>query len=140
MQKKRPGALKFIYWTLAIVLIFLAAAFWLYSGTLIQAKLKIFKTVPLPMALVNGRPISTGEFLARFAVAQKTLGQNGAERTKFAVASELIQEAEVSQLASQRDVAVSAKQIDSEYSAVLAQTDLGGEPNFEEFLQSRGLN
>jgi len=141
MQKKHLSALKKFYWVLAFVLILLiTTVVWLYSGTLSEAKLKIFKTVPLPMALVNGRPISAGKFLARFAVAQKTLGQNGAEGTKLAIASELIREAEVSRLASQRDVAVSAKQIDLEYAAVSGQTDLGGGPNFEEFLQSRGLS
>jgi len=140
MPNKHHKILKYgcLISAIALVLVILAAA-WLYSGTLTPGKIKIFQTIPLPMALVNGHPLSMKDFLIRFAAAQKTLAQNNAQQTKPAIVQQLIKEAEVSQLASQREVSVNQKQIDQEYSALSAQTNLEGQANFEGFLQSRGL-
>jgi uncharacterized membrane protein len=141
MPNKHHKILKYVCLISAILLILvISAAIWLYTGTLTQGKIKIFQTLPLPMALVNGHSLSMKDFLIRFAVAQKIFAQNNAQQAKTAIIKQLILENEVSQLAAQRGIFVSQKQIDQEYSVLSAQTNLQGQPNFEKFLQSRNLD
>jgi parvulin-like peptidyl-prolyl isomerase len=141
MPNQHKFFLKFVYWALAIILVLaILSVVWLYSGTLTHAKIKIFQTVPLPMALVNGHPLSMQDFLIRFSVAQKTLGQSNGQQTKFAIVQQLILEAEVSQLAQQRDVSVSQKQIGDEYLVLSEQTNLQGQTDFKNLLLSQNLD
>jgi hypothetical protein len=141
MPNKRKNFLKFVCWASAIILVLLTAAtFWLYLGALTPGKTKIFQIVPLPMALVNGHPLLMKDFLIRYGIAQKTLGQNVKPQTKLDIVRQLIKESEVSALAAQRDVTVGQKQIDNEYLVLSEQTDLQGQQKFKNFLQSQGLN
>lgn len=141
MSNKHYKILKQVYWISAIILVFIIlSVVWLYSGTLTQGKIKIFQTLPLPMALVNWHPIPMKDFLVRFGAAQKTLSQNNEQQIKFAIVQKLIMEAEVSQLAAQRGVSASAQQINQEYLILSDQTNLQGQRDFKNFLQNQGLN
>lgn len=141
MPITRRTIIKFVFWALAIILVLIIAAVaWLYSGALTPPKIKIFRILPMPIALVNGQPLFMKDYLVRDAVAQKTLGRNSQRQTALAVVQQMINEAEVSQLAAQEGVSVSQKQIDDEYLAVSERANLHGQKNFEIFLQSQGLN
>lgn len=140
MMPRAKKSFKILYWILLVLLILLSVFLaWLYSGTVTSAKVVIFQAVPLPMALVNGYPLPMKDFLIRLNIAQKTLGKPAAQKAKSDIIKKLIREQEVSQLARQKDVSVSQKQIDQEYSRLAGQTNLQGKANFGEFLAARGL-
>jgi PPIC-type PPIASE domain/SurA N-terminal domain len=136
MLKKKKIFIKVL---LALLLILILALIWLYIGPVNNIKLKIFKALPLPMALVNGRPLPMNNFLLRFETEQKIYGQAQAEQDKNNIVNEVIKENEVAQLSAQRDVSVSSSQINNEYSEIASQTNLQGAANFEAYLQNLGL-
>jgi len=135
---------KYFFSVLAILLLVLIfGGLWLYSGTLTQAKAKVFEKLPLPMALVNGQPILMKDFLFRSAIAGKILGSQLDQQTKNRVGenilNELIGEQEIGQLAARRNLVVNQKDIDREY---LAQTKLleGQGKNLAQSLGGYGMD
>jgi len=141
MQNNRTRIVKVVWSISAIVFaLIVAGGVWLYSGALTAGKIKVFQTLPLPMAVVNLQPLSMKDFLTRFAVAQTALGPGGAQDARPGIVAELVKETEISQLAAWRDVTVSQKQVDDQYGVLAARTNLQGQPNFEKFLQIQGLD
>lgn len=135
MPKQRKIFLKPLIWIfLFAVVVTITMLVWLYTGSLSATKIKIFQRTPLPMALVNGHPLLMSAFIARNNVALLSSGQNTNPQLKISIHDQLIKEAVVSQLASQKDISVNQAQIDSEYSALESQ------PNFEQSLQSFGFD
>jgi hypothetical protein len=135
MPKLRINFLKPLIWILLFaVIVAVAMLVWLYTGSLSTAKVKIFQKVPLPMALVNGRPLLMSTFLTRYNVAQLSSNENVNPQLKISIYNQLIKEAVVAQMASQKDISVNRAQIDFEYSALQSQ------PNFQQSLQNFGFD
>jgi hypothetical protein len=136
---KRDGKIIYLVAVLALIAVFVfGAMLWLYGGQLTPAKIAVFRIVPLPMALVNFSPLPMNNFLTRFSVSEKILGEKEGQAEKPKIVGRLILESEISQLAAQRDLSASQKQIDDAYSATAQNAGTGA--NLEEYLAKQGLN
>jgi parvulin-like peptidyl-prolyl isomerase len=128
----------------ALLIVVLLAIIWLYSGGVTQAKIKIFKLLPLPVALVNNQPIFIDQFLNRQNIAQKLSGQpedlTNNSQSNQEIFQEIIKETLIGQLALKYGVSVSQNQIDQDYQSQAAQADLQGHQTFDQLLQSYGLS
>lgn len=145
MKEQTNKYLKIVFSAIGGLLVLLiAGGFWLYTGTLTAAKTALFKALPYPLALVNGRSVSMGEFLFRFDVAKKMSGadviaQNQAA-AKRQIYGQLVNEEETRQVAAAHNVSVSQKEIDDEYAAQALQADPGGKQSFEQLIAGYGLS
>lgn len=133
--------------TLIIILVLLlagaGAAIWLSRGQLTDSKLKAFKTLPFPMALVNNRVVSMKSFVDRYETAKIFYAKspepvNDADLKK-GVADKMIEEEKIKQLASRKGVSVAEGQITEEFDARAKQANLEGSQNFIELLKSYGM-
>lgn len=142
MNKSKSSARKKIWLALAGVLVLvMAALFWLYSGSLTQAKINIFRAIPLPLARVGGQSIPVKEFLTRYDFAKRTLGdQQTDEQSKNAIYQELVYEAKVEQLAGKYGLSVAQKDIDDAYSLQAKGANAQGYTDFSSLLNSYGLS
>ena len=71
-KKNLVKIFKIVLISFVILLALLAGGVsWLYSGELTPLKTKIFSSLPLPMATVNGRMVTMKTFLLRERQAEK---------------------------------------------------------------------
>lgn len=145
MVQRKKRTLKIILALLgAIIFLLILTSAWLYSGDLTTLKIKTFRFLPYPMALVNGRPILMSDFILRLSTAQKIAGSvdgmPAADETQSAVYKQLVEEAKIAQVAYRHGVSVGTQEISAEYATQAAQADLEGKKNFEELLNSYGLS
>lgn len=114
------------------ILVLICLGLWLHSGQLTQAKLKFFKKIPYPLALVNGHPVWMKDFILRLNLADK-ISNTGQGQTS-AVYKQLINDEELAQIASKHNVSLSKKQTDQAFKQSSSET------NFETTLNSYGLS
>jgi flagellar basal body-associated protein FliL len=140
-NKSHKLAKSVIILVLIIIVALGSGTFWLFHGSLTAAKENVFRTIPLPIAFVNGRPISGNYFFARLDIAKKiSASQNGLgnqQQLRQNIFNSLIEQTKIAQLARQRGVSASSKQIDLAYQeAVKAQNNLPGQLKTYGFTQN----
>ena len=130
----------------AIILIFLficlAASFiiWLYSGSITKAKEKVFSTLPLPIALVNYRPVMAKDYFLRSSLAQKNFSIGQTPITSGAIYSQIILEEIIRQIAAGKGLFVTNKELGRELQNYSAQENLSGLANFKDLLKAYGIS
>lgn len=113
-----------IYVGIGVVLIFLVAVFaWLYTGQMSSAKQKVFDKLPLPVALVNGRVVTSTELAKRVALAQDLLTNTDTKVANLSdtILDQLIDTKKVEILASKHDSTPTSADIDNAFNGVLKQ-------------------
>jgi hypothetical protein len=74
MKKKKVYKLA-MYVLLVFAAIFASLLTWLYTGKMTQTKQKVFKALPLPIAVLGNKPIFMEDYLLRYQAAEKASGQ-----------------------------------------------------------------
>lgn len=137
--KRRQGK-KHIYIPLLligfVVIIIAAALTWLYTGSLSDAKKKIFSSVPLPAALVDMKLLSANNVIDRVELAKKlmTTQGTGATVSPQETFNQIIEGKKLEAIASQRKLSVSKEAIDEEYNNIITQYAGGDAENFKNEL------
>ncbi len=110
------------------------ASTWLYSGNLTAGKIKIFQSLPYPLAFVNGKAVLMRDFIFRLNVARHVNSAAGEQDISQAIYSQMIIEEKIRQIAYARKVFVSDREVEQEYSRQ------AGEQNFSQKLVGYGLD
>jgi len=125
-----------------IVLVILVAGFgfWVFKGNLSQAKIRVLKDLPIPIALVDSKPLYLDDYLPRLDLAKKTAAKGEDEaQLKQQVLNEMINEQKLKLLASKHRITVSDNELDEEYRNIANMSELQGQ-SMTDFLASLGLN
>lgn len=109
---------------------------WLYSGTLTDAKAKVFTVIPLPAAMINNNLVSTAELIERIDLAKKIPPETAdqSELTNSEVFDQFIDSIKLETIAARENVKVTREQIDAEYRNIISQYAEGDEDKFSEAL------
>ena len=139
--KKRTAKKAIIGFSVFVLLAIIGFLFWLFTGEITNAKKQIFISSPLPIMLVQNRPVYGNEFFQRLALAEKFNVQNKSEKNLIMeVKNRLIYEHKVKRLAASLKVPVSQNQINKAYDtykqAVLQTSGI----TVEESLEEKGIN
>ncbi len=126
---------------LPIVVILLAAGSitWLYTGTLNDAKIKVFAKVPLPAAIVDKKLLSAQDLIQRIDLAAKfpQAEAQGSAATRAQLFDRLIDSKKLQVIADKKDISVSGDDVDREYQDVVLQYGDGDEAKFNEELKTQ---
>ena len=129
---------------LGIIVVLLAVILgWLYTGSVNATKEKVFQTIPLPVAIVNARVISSTELYDRVNLAQDLLeGTNsGIDNLTDTILDQLINTKKIEVLAVRNNATPSTEDINNAYSGVLRQFPNQSEQNLEtELKQTYGID
>ncbi|MBI5530104.1 MAG: peptidylprolyl isomerase [Candidatus Doudnabacteria bacterium] len=140
MTHKQSKILKIVLILLAAVVLILGGiGIWLYNGKLTPAKISIFRSMPYPIAWVNGSPLYMQDYISRVNISEK-LNQNSPQNSSAKIFSEMVVEEETRQLAGKYGISINSKDINEEYSLRSASTDLEGKATFNELLEGFGLS
>ena len=108
-----------------IFAVMLGAGFiiWLYTGTLSNAKESIFKTLPLPVAVVDSRVVSSKQLFERVGLARDIFTSNGQvpDTLTSDILDQLIEVRKMEALARKHDVTATNTDLENAYSYVLQQ-------------------
>lgn len=132
------------YILLCIALIMLLGGAWLYSGSTTDLKVKVFKSLKLPVALVNGQPISMSDFDLRFSIAKKLSEASAGNQTNTQIKqlayNQLIYDTEIVQLATKTQNQPTLAQINAEYNLRANSTSAKGQGDLESLIKFYGMN
>ncbi len=120
---------------LALLVILLGVSIWFYRTPLNDFKQRIAATLPLPVALVNGSPISLHEYNERVNFVQKHGTTTGKQLIKKQVLELLIKEKKLEITASKKRVGLKNEELESELES-LKKNDSG----FGSFLETKGIS
>ena len=127
-----------------VIVIIISLGAWLTIGNLTPAKEKIFRVLPSPAALVNGKPVAISLLLDRYGEAIKLSAKNAKSQPdddlKAKVFDELLAETKMNELASSLGLPASKKQIDDEYQLRQAEFAAQGMPKLDESLKTANLS
>lgn len=117
----------------AVIIVIIAGAAWLYTGKLSQAKIKVFKKFPLPVAVAGNSFVNGQEFIARFELAQilyKDDPTYKAADTENQILDELIDGVKLKKLAAAHNITAASGDIDAEYKGIVTQYAGGDDSKF----------
>jgi hypothetical protein len=114
-----------------------AALVWLYTGQITSAKEKVFKSVPLPAALVDMKPVSAKSVIERVELSKHlTALQPSAEAPAASDTFNLLLDAKkMEAVANQKKLTVKPEQIDEEYNNIITQYAQGDAEAFKGELE-----
>lgn len=132
---------------LGVILLLLAILFtflvWLYTGETNSTKEKVLSKVPLPVALVNTKPIYSNDLYKRLKVAEGIMtatGQTNPDLRKQ-ILSNLIDNRKIALLAGERNIQIDRSEIDDAYKALYQELPGQGEADLaKELEQTYGLS
>ncbi|MDR3642958.1 MAG: peptidylprolyl isomerase [Candidatus Doudnabacteria bacterium] len=142
MRTNTKKILKHLPFAVSLLVVLGAAAaavclVWLYSGDFTPVKQSFFARLPLPVAMINNRPVFAGGLLWRERLAEKL---PGATVEPAAIYSRIIAETKISQIAKSRGLGAETGELESAYSGYAAQENYGGQANFDDVLASYGIS
>ncbi len=125
---------------IVIVLIILALAgvvAWLYTGNLTSTKEKVFRTLPLPVAMVQTTNITSKQLFARVDLAKKVLEATGQseENIEQQLLDQLIETKKINVVASSHGVRTTNDDIENSYKAIIKKFPDSNEEQFAKSLQ-----
>ena len=127
-----------------VIILFIAASLaWLYNGNLTQAKQNIFSKVPLPIAFVQSKTISSTELFDRVSVVKKLYTSAGkpTQGLENQLLDQLIEVKKIEIVARNNNVGASSNDIEASYQALLKEFPDKGENGLEQELEkSFGLD
>ncbi len=129
-----PKIKKSIYWVLLIVLLIISALYiWIYWTPISPQKEKLGTIFPIPIALVNGKPVFMSEYTYRINVAKTTLGSiNDLEKNQ--ILEQLLADAKTNTVAERYGVYITNKDLSQELD--LAKFS---DPDFNQKIKSAGI-
>ncbi len=121
-----------------IVIIIGGGLAWLYTGEIAGAKEKVFKSLPLPAAIVDMTFVSAQEALTRIELAKQLTEAQGAGGTIDTTQTydQLIETKKLSSIVSSRNLSVSSEAIEEEYKNIVKQYAGGDEEKFKTELEA----
>lgn len=128
-----------IYIAVGVIAILLIASLaWLYTGRVSSAKQKVFDKLPLPVALVNGRVVTSTELAKRVTLAQDLLTNTDTRIDNLAdtILDQLIDTKKVEILAAKHDSTPTSADIDNAFNGVLKQFPNQSEQDLAAELQN----
>ncbi len=128
---------KIVIVLLVLVALATGALAWLYTGKITEAKLKVFKAIPLPAAIVGNTTVAVREVLAKLPIAQKfqtTNNQNTDSALESSLLDNLIQERQVEILSGKKNVSVSPAELSEIYNSFVQQATNGDQDKFTKIL------
>ncbi len=120
-----------------IVLAVIGAVIWLYTGHFNDAKAKVFKKIPFPVAVVRTNFVSGKELLKRYSLAQTLFnGQAGFKpaEVRGQILDQLIDNQKLQLTAAAHNIRASSGDIDTEYKGIVTQYSGGDEAKFKSSL------
>ena len=125
-----------------ILIIFIALAvgfiFWLYTGQVTASKQDIFCKLPLPVALVESKHITSKELCERIALAKDLLTEAGqpTDGLETEILGQLIAARKIEILAARNNVKPTGEELETAYQAILKQFPNQDEAALETELQN----
>ena len=132
-----------ISFVIVIILFTATSLAWLYNGNLTQTKQNIFSKVPLPIAFVQSKAISSTELFDRIAVVKKlyTSAGKSTQGLENQLLDQLIEIKKIKIVASNNNVSASSDEIEASYRTLLKEfPDKGEEGLKQELEKSFGLD
>ncbi len=118
-----------------IILIIVIPLAWLYTGTINEAKAKVFAKVPLPAAAVGTQLVTMQDVLHRYDIAKEVLGAEAAESQRSElhgqILDRLIADAQGETEASKLGIRVTDTEVEDQYQKLIAQLTGGDAAQFE---------
>ncbi len=139
--KKRKLAkkhkLRILIAVIVIILVLAGGSAWLYTGTLTSGKEKVFRNLPLPVAMVQSTNITSKQLFARVDLAKKVLEATGQPTTDITgqLLDQLIETKKINVVADNHKVKVSGDDLDNSYKAILKKFPDNDEQEFVKTLQ-----
>lgn len=123
---------------LIILLIIAVGLIWLYTGQINPAKRKVFKAVPLPVAIIGSQIVSSTNLFDRVSLANDLLSENGGVPADLEtqILDQLIETKKVEAIAAKNQVSVSAADLDNAFSGVVKQFPNQSEEALAQELQN----
>lgn len=124
---------------IAVVVVILATFLgWLYTGSLSAAKQSVFTKLPLPVALIESRHVTSTELFKRVKLAKELLASSRQDTTNVesVILDQLIETKKVDILAARNDVTVNNDDIENAYKGILKQFPTQSETELENELQT----
>lgn len=133
LSKKHKRVLILV--VIAIALILAVAITWLYTGAMNTTKEKVFRSVPLPVALIETHHITSRDLFQRLDLAKKVLESSGQKTDGLdtLLLDQLIKTEKIKVIASKLGVKASQEEVDKSYQAIL---DRFPNANEEEFVKT----
>lgn len=125
---------------IALIIIVLAGFLtWLYTGQVNSAKRSIFAKLPLPVAVVSGRVITSHEYFSRLELARKLLSDaklptSNLDKTYL---DQLVMLKKTEVLAAKNDLKVSNEEVEDSYQAMLDEFPNRSEEALSQELRTR---
>lgn len=142
--EKKVGGLKILLIFIALILCAaVASAAWLYTGGPSETKEKVFRVLPIPVALVGNKPISQAEYFKRLDAAEKYYSQSpeGAPKDiKKQVMDSIIGEFKLKLLAEQKGFSITGQEIDAQYANMVKDMAGGDEKQLETMISQYGMD
>ncbi|QQS23400.1 peptidylprolyl isomerase [bacterium] len=125
----------------AIIIVLAAIAgclAWLYTGQLSPAKEKVFRAVPLPIALIETHHITSKDLYNRLDLAKKVLESTGQSTNNLEtlLLDQLIKTEKMNRIAAKQNVTVTDEEVDKSYQAIIKRFPDASEEEFEKTLAS----
>lgn len=109
---------------------------WLYTGTITSAKEKIFRAIPLPIALIETHHITSKELYERLDLARKVLESAGQDTANLEdqLLDQLIKTEKISVIAAKQGIKASDSEVEKSYAAILKRFPNSSEEEFQKTL------
>jgi hypothetical protein len=121
-----------------------ALFFWLYSGSLSPIKTNFFKTLNLPIAFINNKPLLMKDYILRYETAKIINKSQNLPLSDIQIKQQsynsFINDSEILSLAGKFQVVPSQRQINSEYELQKNATKAKGQGDLETLTKMIGLN
>ncbi len=119
-----------------IVLVFGLIA-WLYTGSLNGNKEKVFRTLPLPVAMVQSKTITRKDLYDRIDLAKKVLEASGQPTTGLEkqLLDQLIETKKIDVIVDKYNVKASKEDLENSYQAILKKFPNNNEDDFKKTLE-----
>lgn len=109
---------------------------WMYTGNVSPIKAKIMRTVPLPAALIELKPVRASELLAHLDLAERIVGENKLTKEQRQMAyDQFLSGKKVEMLAQTKGVAATPEQINNEYHSMVSHYTSDDSEAFAKQLQ-----
>ncbi len=128
---------------IVILIIIAGGVSWLYTGKLSSSKEKIFRKLPLPVALVNSKHITSKQLFERVDLAKKVLASSGQPTADIEIQllDQLIETKKIDVIAAQHNVQTTDQDIENSYKAILRKFPNSDENEFSKtLLENYGMD
>lgn len=119
-----------------VLIAFAGGIAWMYTGKLTDSKEKIFRKLPLPVALVNSKHITSKQLFERVDLAKKILASSGqpTDDIEIQLLDQLIETKKIDVIAAQHNVRTTDQDVENSYKAILKKFPNNNESEFKKTL------